>query len=82
MLGWSQFTKGHNSVKTVNVVMVLNLCTPSDVLYICTKFQENISKWSQFTKRLNSVKTVDGVIRAFSDFKAFLYILIGGFKRL
>ena len=26
-LGWLQFTKGHNSVKTVNGVMVLNLCT-------------------------------------------------------
>ena len=38
--GWSQFTKGHNSVKTVNVVRVLNLCTSSDVFYICTKFQE------------------------------------------
>ena len=29
-LGWLQFTKGHNSVKTVNGVMVLNLCTSSD----------------------------------------------------
>ena len=28
--GWSQFTKGHNSVKTVNGVMVLNLCISSD----------------------------------------------------
>ena len=37
-LWWSQFTKGHNSIKTVNVVTVLNLCTSSDVLYICTKF--------------------------------------------
>ena len=26
-LGWTQFTKGHNSVKTVDGVMVLNLCT-------------------------------------------------------
>ena len=26
-LGWSQFTKGHNSVKTVNGVTVLKLCT-------------------------------------------------------
>ena len=34
-LGWSQFTKGHNSVKTVNGVMVLNLCTSSDdALYL------------------------------------------------
>ena len=33
-LGWSQFTKGHNSVKTVNVVTVLNLCTSSDALYL------------------------------------------------
>ena len=30
MLGWSKFTKGHNSVKTVDSVMVLNLCTSSD----------------------------------------------------
>ena len=29
-IGWSQFTKGHNSVKTVNGVMILNLCTSSD----------------------------------------------------
>ena len=29
-LEWSQFTKGHNSVKTVDGVMVLNLCTLSD----------------------------------------------------
>ena len=34
-LGWSQFTKGHNSVKTVTGVMVLNLCTSSaDALYL------------------------------------------------
>ena len=34
-LGWSQFTKGHNSVKTVDEVMVLNLCTsPDDALYL------------------------------------------------
>ena len=34
-LGWSQFTKDHNSVKTVNGVMVLNLCTSSDdALYL------------------------------------------------
>ena len=29
-LGWSQFTKGHNSVKTVDGLMVLNLCTSSN----------------------------------------------------
>ena len=27
---WSQFTKGHISVKTIDGVMVLNLCTSSD----------------------------------------------------
>ena len=27
---WSQFTKAHNTVKTVDRVMVLNLCTLSD----------------------------------------------------
>ena len=39
-LGCSQFTKGHNSVYTVIVVTVLNLCTSSDMLYICIKFQK------------------------------------------
>ena len=29
-LRWSQFTKGHNSVKTVDRVMVFNLFTSSD----------------------------------------------------
>ena len=34
-LGWSQFTKGHTSIKTVDSVMVLNLFTSSDdVLYL------------------------------------------------
>ena len=34
-LWWSQFTKGHNSVKTVNGVIVLNLWTSSvDALYL------------------------------------------------
>ena len=34
-LGWLQNTKGHNSVKTVDGVMVLNLCTSStDALYL------------------------------------------------
>ena len=54
-LGWSQFTKGHNSIKTVNVVSVLNLCTASDMLYICTKFQENISKAFRVIERMGFV---------------------------
>ena len=29
-LGWSKFTKGHNSIKTVDGVMVPNLYTLSD----------------------------------------------------
>ena len=34
-LGWSQFTKEHNSVKTVNGVIILNLCTSyDDALYL------------------------------------------------
>ena len=34
-LEWLQFTMGHNSVKTVNGVMVLNLCISSnDALYL------------------------------------------------
>ena len=42
-LEWWQFTKGTNSVKTVNGVMALNLCTSSDDGFYHTKFQENIS---------------------------------------
>ena len=34
-LGWSQFTKGHNSVKNVDGVMVVNLFVSSDyALYL------------------------------------------------
>ena len=42
----TEIFKGHNSLKNVGPVMVLNLCTSSyDSLYsvyICTKFHENI----------------------------------------
>ena len=38
-----KFTKGHNYVK-IKVDYFTFLCTLSDELYICTKFQENISK--------------------------------------
>ena len=48
-------TKGHNSVKTINVVLVLTHCTSSDVLYICTKFQGNISKAFRVIKRMGFV---------------------------
>ena len=35
MRWWSQFTKGHYSVKTVDGVMVLYLCkSPDDSLYL------------------------------------------------
>ena len=51
-LGWSQFTKGYNSVKTVNGVMALNLCISSDDALFCTKFQENISKGFRIIERL------------------------------
>ena len=42
----TEIFKGHNSLKKVGRVMVLNLCTSSyDALYlvyICTKFHENV----------------------------------------
>ena len=42
----TEIFKGHNSLKNVGQVMVLNLCTSSyDALYlvyICTKFHEDI----------------------------------------
>ena len=39
---FSGFSKGHNSVKTVGRVMVLALSYCLILLYICTKFHENI----------------------------------------
>ena len=44
-ISMSKFSKGHNSVKNVGGNMVLVLCTLI-MLYICTKFLENISKVS------------------------------------
>ena len=42
----TEILKGHNSLKNVGQVMVLNLCTlsydASYLVYICTKFHENI----------------------------------------
>ena len=43
-LGWSQFTKGDNSVKTIDELGYLISAHRLIMLYICTKFQENISK--------------------------------------
>ena len=55
MLGWSQFTKGHNSLKTVDGVMVLNLyISPDDALYLY-QFQENISKGLRVIMRMQFV---------------------------
>ena len=55
MLGQSKFTKGYNSIKTVNGVMVLNLCTSPDDALFCTKFQENISKGVRVIERMQLV---------------------------
>ena len=42
----TEIFKGHNSLKNVGSVTVLNLCTSSCdasfLVYICTKFHENI----------------------------------------
>ena len=51
-LGWSQFTKGHNSVKTVNVVRVLNLCTSALYLY---QVSRKISKAFRAIERMRFV---------------------------
>ena len=44
MLGWWQFMKGHNSVKTVGKLWYFTSVHHLMMLNICTKFQENISK--------------------------------------
>ena len=52
-LGWSKFTKGHNSVKTVDGVMVLNLCTSSDdALYLYQVSTKNISQGFRVIERM------------------------------
>ena len=43
MLGWSHFTKGHNSIRTAQKRYLIST-QGLMMLYICTKFQENISK--------------------------------------
>ena len=48
-LGWSQFTKEHNSVKTENGVMVLNLCTSSDdALYLYQLSREYLKGFQSY----------------------------------
>ena len=40
----TEIFKGHNSLKNVGRVMVLNLAHHLMMFYICTKFRENISR--------------------------------------
>ena len=52
-LGWSIFTKGPNSLKTVDGVMVLHLCTSSDdALYLYKVSRKYISKGFRVTERM------------------------------
>ena len=66
-LGWSQFTKGQNSIKTVDGVMLLNLCTSSgDALYLYQSSRKHFTGFQsysadaicllKFVKGHNSVK--------------------------
>ena len=55
MLGWSQVTNGYHSVKTVNEVMVLNLCTSSDDALYLYKVSRDISKGFRVIERLQFV---------------------------
>ena len=55
MLGWLQFTKGHNSVRTVDGVMVIISIYCLMMLNIWTKFQENISKGFRVIERMRFV---------------------------
>ena len=44
-LGWSQFTKGQKTEKTVEGVVVVVLCSlPDNAVYNCALYYENISK--------------------------------------
>ena len=87
-LGWSKFTKGHNSVKTVNGVMVLNLCISSDdALYLYQlsrkylkefqSYREDAVSILKFSKEHNYVCSVGGVmapvLSMLSDDVLYLY---------
>ena len=72
-LGWSKFTKGHNSAKSLDGVMVFNLYTSSDdALYlyqVSRKYLKGFYSYRadvicilNFTKGHNSVKSIDGVM--------------------
>ena len=52
-LRWSQFIKGHKSVKSVDGIMVSYLISAHlrMMLYICNKFQENISEGLRVIER-------------------------------
>ena len=85
---WSQFTKGHNSEKTVDGVMVLNLCiSPDDALYLYQvsrkylkgfqSYQEDAVCILKFSKGHNSVNSVGEVmalsLSTLSDDVLYLY---------
>ena len=87
-LGWLQFTKRHNSVKTVDGVMVLYFCTsPDDALYLCQvsrkylkgfqSYQEDAVCILKFSKGHNSVNSEIGVmaliLSTLSDSVLYLY---------
>ena len=88
MLGWSQFTKGQNSLKSVDRDMVLNLCiSPDDALYLYQvsrkylkgfqSYQEDAVCILKFSKGHNSVKSVGGIMAlvlfTLSDGVLYLY---------
>ena len=51
-LGWSQFTKGHNSVKTLSGVMLLVLCTLfNDALNLYQSFKKTSQRVSELLSR-------------------------------
>ena len=88
MLGWSQFTMGHNSIKTVDGVMVLNICTlPDYALYlnqVSRKYLKGFQSYREdaicilkFSKGHNSVNSVGGAmalaLSTLSDGALYLY---------
>ena len=57
MLAWSQFTQGHNSIKTVNAVMELNLCTsPDDALFkVSRKYLKGFQSFKKISQRISEL---------------------------
>ena len=88
-LEWSQFTNGHNFVKTVDGAMVLNLCTSSDALYLYQSSKKYLKGFQSYredavcilkiSKAHNSVNSVGGVMALVLSTISWCFIFVPSF---